>query len=823
MIKTKFLPYLSLILLTCGLLGADNLVDNGILASDQSDAPDLWVISGGDVDYRRTGGPEGLPCLTIKATDSFSLRQSGITLVPGEKYRLSATIKTQNFSCERGLFVVHNDGWRIDWGFKEFPASSDWTRIESEICLDESNIGLYGAAVALFKTQGEISFADIRLEALTETGKRESFSPLGSCKERFLVPLEPSLANIPNEQKTLPLFWGYPITGKTTCEVVLDKQKLPSLEFVSQIASIPLTQAAPGQHQVQARVLSETGEELGKCEFSFQIITPLPAAPEGKRLNSLVTELLNQTIDKGLDEFSFVQPRDGWIYFELNGNPTGELFLNSEKLALFPGPYGALEARRRLPRGMHQLSVRNSVGALLIVRSIPELFKYPTCFNSDVPGNGNYDWDFHQKYVLDACTSLNGAFLPEENRLEARDRNLEWFPNLGVSRDVETLSPAELIEKISRSDRFTDPAGCGVTMDELFFYRAASGLVNYAAALRGLPNPDGKAIYTWFVGNPAIPGLHHNFMSAAMNAGNDRGFMLFEAYCQPQPTEKDAAVFIENKILTMLRQMNKFIPGATSKTGVILGNFTQIPILSLDHRADVDYKYYLDMQMNFLATHPECRDLPVTGYWGCQYADEETLRWSFRLLRHYAIEGQTSMLSSQFGFHYRPELLKNPDFSEGLEHWSVSGEIETSSDTLFGKQGMGIWASGKRMSFAVFKGTETVKEPALQQTVSGLIPGKAYSLQFVTADLKDILENRINPRPLPISADLGSPELLPGRSFVHIDRRTKTSKTSHARINLHRIVFRAATPVLPITIRSAGKADEKLILAHIQLKPYFEN
>lgn len=823
MIKTNLFACFALILLTCGLFGADNLVDNGILASDQSDTPDLWVISGGDVEYHRAGGPEGLPCLTIKATDSFYLRQSGITLLPGEKYRLSATIKTQNFNCERGLFVVHNDGWKIDWGFREFPANSDWQRFEQEIRIEDSRSGLYGAAVALFKTQGKISFADIRLEALTESGKQKSFSPLGSCKERFLVPLEPSLANIPNEQKTLPLFWGYPITSKTTCEVVLDGKTLPPLEFVSQIASIPLTQGAPGRHQVSARVLSETGEELGRCEFTFQTIIPTPVPSSVKRLNSLVTELLHQGIDKDLAEFSVVQARDGWIYFELNGNPNGELYLNSEKLALFPGPYGALEARSRLPRGLHQLSVKNSVGALLIVRSIPELFKYPTCYNSYVPGNGKYDWDFHQKYVLDACTTLNGAFLPDENRQEAKDRNLEWFPNLGVSRDVETLSPAELIEKFSRSVRFTDPAGRGVTMDELFFYRAASGLVNYAAALRGLLNPDGKAIYTWFVGSPAIPGLHHNFMSAAMNAGNDRGFMLFEAYCQPQPNETEAAVFIANKILPMLRQMNKFIPGATSKTGVILGNFTQIPILSLDHRADVDYKYYLDMQMNLLATHPECRDLPVTGYWGCQYADEELLRWSFRLLRHYAIEGQTSMLSAQFGFHYRPELLQNPDFSEGLEHWSVSGDIQTSSDTQFGKQGMGIWASGKRMSFAVFKAADAAKEPALQQRVSGLIPGKAYSLQFVTADLKDILENRVNPRPLPFSVDLGSPQLLPDKSFVHIDRRTKTSKTKHARINLHRLVFRAATPELPLTIRSAGKVDEELILAHIQLKPYFEN
>ncbi|MDD3953366.1 MAG: hypothetical protein PHY82_05565, partial [Lentisphaeria bacterium] len=74
MIKTNFFAYIALILLASNLFATDNLVDNGILASDQSDTPDLWVISGGDIGYHRAGGPEGLPCLTIKATDSFSLR-----------------------------------------------------------------------------------------------------------------------------------------------------------------------------------------------------------------------------------------------------------------------------------------------------------------------------------------------------------------------------------------------------------------------------------------------------------------------------------------------------------------------------------------------------------------------------------------------------------------------------------------------------------------------------------------------------------------------------------------------------------------------------
>ena len=59
----------------------------------------------------------------------------------------------------------------------------------------------------------------------------------------------------------------------------------------------------------------------------------------------------------------------------------------------------------------------------------------------------------------------------------------------------------------------------------------------------------------------------------------------------------------------------------------------------------------------------------------------------------------------------------------------------------------------------------------ISQTARGLSVGKAYSLQFVTGDLRDITGKKNNPRRYGIEAELKGGEPIAERSFVHIDRR----------------------------------------------------
>lgn len=803
------------------LLGAANLVDNGELTSDQTSTPDNWAMSSHGATYQRTGGPAGAPVITVRDSPLFTLRQQGITLIPGETYRLSAQVRTAGFSCEKGLLVVHNASWQQDHGIRAFPADSDWQRLEATFAAPTSRDKFYGVALSLSQTRGELAIADIRLEALTPRGEQESFSPIGSIKERFLVPLSPNLAAIPADQAELLLHWAYPAEPGTAGEISLDRGTSRSLPLDNRQLKVPLQGLGQGPHHLLARLLSPAGEELGRCETAFTLVPPVPAATGSKRLNNLVTELVNRPLNPGERNLTFINPRAGWIFLALEKPGDAVISLNGESFALFQTPAGAWETMRRRPAGEQVLILPEGASGTLVIRTIPALFKYPVSYNSYVPGNGPYDWDFHRKHVFDACTILNGAVIPPEYREEARARGLEWFSNLGVSRDVATLNASALQEKIAASVPYTDPAYQGVTADELFFYRSVNGLVNYAAALQGLNTPASRTVYTWFVGIPSIGGLHHHFISSSMNAAEGRGVMLFEAYCQPQADAEQARIFAENKIVTLIRQMNAYMPDASSKLGIILGNFNQIPIISLDHRPDVDMKYYLDQQMQIMANHPDCRDLSVVGYWGCQYADEEILRWSMRLLRHYAVEGETTLLSSRHGYAYTPGLLQNGAFTQGLQHWQATGNIRPDSHPGFGKNSLRLWSGQEGDTFAVFTSGETPN--ALQQNITGLTPGQLYSLQFAVASYPDVVNNVIRPRRLPFRAQLDGVDILRDKSYIHVDSRSQSDKTAFPRINLHRTVFRAAATTHSLLFSDGGRPAEELILSHIQVKPYFEN
>ena len=118
------------------------------------------------------------------------------------------------------------------------------------------------------------------------------------------------------------------------------------------------------------------------------------------------------------------------------------------------------------------------------------------------------------------------------------------------------------------------------------------------------------------------------------------------------------------------------------------------------------------------------------------------------------------------------------------------------------------------------------KPNRIAQAVKGLEPGKVYCLQFVTADRTDIAEKRYNPRLYGIAATLEGAKTLPERGFVHIDRRKAHSRKppeNLAKINLHRIVFRATSPSLTLAFSDeTAKPGEELALSFVQLKPYLE-
>ncbi|NLY99202.1 MAG: hypothetical protein GXY25_01560 [Pirellulaceae bacterium] len=843
-----FLALLGVAALTTAVQGAvaegENLLINGSFDAEQQEFPEFWSPSPAkNVIYNPLGGPEGAkPSVLLKgdgaASGTVSLRQQGMTLVAGETYKLSAYIKTKGFQSGYCGLVIHNSGWTSAVGITGLPADSDWTFHEKTFTLIPSKNKEYGLAMFAVRPTGEVHFADVRLEAVSEAARQGSTSQMSLVAAPRLVPLEPLLNKIPSAKPalTLRLFGLLPEKRSAyECAVAVDgdaagQQRIRVGDdggILVDLAGLPC-----GDHALKA-VVRHRGSGATIVEAAYPItIIDLPALDLGKvrQLNNLVAELLDESIagSGAPQSFRFVNPRDGWVFVAYTGDaPAPGLAVTiDESDTLITAATDRLEAFRELARGEHRIAVEGSgAGARLVVRSIPEIFNYPPCANSRVQENGSYDWEFMKRHILQAVTTLNGGRLPGDALPQAKALGLKWLANFGVD---STGSPAELRSRMETTAGMTQPQYDGFTCDELFFARAT--IANYSQALKELHNPENRLVYTWIVGAPSIRSLHTDFLSVCLNASKGRGRLLFEAYCHPQKDEQAAAEYLDGMIGETIRRMNAYFPNAAAGTGIIFGNFNQIPIISLEHDPAVDFKYFLDMQVNLIANSPDFKDLATTGYWGTYYGDEEMVRWSFKLMRHYAVEGRKDMLSARYGFTYNPGFIKNPDFAEGLTGWTTS---PAAADSVrphvvpgYGKNGQGRWGAGSAGDTVCVMARQPDRPNRISQTASRLEVGRAYCLQFVTAALKDASGKQPAPRRHGIDVELDGAEILFEKSFVHVDRRDRDRSKGNGsapRINLNRLVFRAKSPTQRIAFHDERAVPgEELLINFIQLKPYLE-
>ena len=367
------------------------------------------------------------------------------------------------------------------------------------------------------------------------------------------------------------------------------------------------------------------------------------------------------------------------------------------------------------------------------------------------------------------------------------------------------------------------PQYCGVTCDEQFFGQH-DALLRFIAGLRQYNFPEGRDLYSWFVGKPTAAGLDNDVISACVNVTRGRGKILSELYSPTMPDEASARKHMENFIIDTVRMYKKHFPHIEEHLGVILGNFNQVPLISVIHHPEVDYKYFLDMQLNLIANHPELKNIACTGYWGSYYGDHELHRWSMLLLRHYCIEGRRDMLSEQYGYSYIPNHLQNGDFRGSLDGWKAVGNVSTTATQGFSTASEARWSclDGTGDTYAVLtkKADETT---TLTQVIKGLVPGKAYCLQFAVFDTAALGVTPVKSRPLGIEATIDGVTIRPDLTWHYVNNRRDGSKpqASFAPINLHHIVFIANASKATLTLSNAkALTGEALGVNMISLNPF---
>ena len=121
----------------------------------------------------------------------------------------------------------------------------------------------------------------------------------------------------------------------------------------------------------------------------------------------------------------------------------------------------------------------------------------------------------------------------------------------------------------------------------------------------------------------------------------------------------------------------------------------------------------------------------------------------------------------------------------------ADGSVRTDTIPGYGRNSQGRWAPATRaIRCACLRRAGPPNR--IHQTARGLTPGKAYCLQFVTADRNDVVGKKFNPRRYGIGVELEGADILHDKGYMHIDRRDGgryAENNNVAKINLHRIVF----------------------------------
>ena len=810
---------------------AENLLLNGRFDADQMDLPPYWYSPNVPkvISAHSSGGPHGGAFVRFAAPSGkvswreSCLRQNGIGLVSNGTYRMSAWVRTKGFKAESHGIGIANTGWTSSCIFEGMPENCGWRFVERDVVMCGSIDGKYSAVIYANDFSGELDVAEFRLLAV------DAVACAGSCQARSgartprLVPWEPLLHKISNSNRRMTFrFFGELPSGHVDCyDVVMkvDGVQSPVRQALKPDLNMFILPPCALRGKLRLEIIGrEDGKSVCAHEFPYSIVNA-PAIPSKghRRLNNLVTEVLSETLPSGRkshrSEFTLV--RDGWTFIRLQTEQNPVLSVSIDGRQVICGDTPRRETFRHLSAGRHVVHV-NTAGSdgEIVVRTIPELINYCPGVNNPIAENRPYDWNFQMKHMFPAVTTFNGGVISPGKVRWIKENGYRWMANFQAE---DLLDDEELARRLASSGGIRKPQYDGVTCDELFFGRFDQ-IQRYTSGLRAFAEGDGHLIYTWIVGKPGLYGVDHDFMSACCNASRGQGRLLCEAYCRTKATEDEAQAYLERYVGDTFASFRAWYPLSVQATGVMFGIFNQIPILSLSHHPEVDYKYFLDMQMRYVATDPTFEGLACVGYWGSSYADEELYRWSFKLLRHYCIEGSTELLSRRYGLAYKPGFLKNGDFRGMLEPWAATGNVRTESHLGFGSRAQNRWGDNGDLgdTFAA------IGKGSLSQHLQDLVPGRLYCLQFSVFSVQDAKADRVAPRRFPIKCDIvGDVEVLPSLSWVYVDKRIKgrySRNNGVARTNLHHIVFRVNGQNAEVILSNDG--GEELGVNCVSLNPY---
>lgn len=572
------------------------------------------------------------------------------------------------------------------------------------------------------------------------------------------------------------------------------------------------------------------------------LVTILPAGKEQVRvLNNLVSEL-SDARSRGLlgnRHISFMNPRDGWVWFRAAGNCSLRLAEATDDLLVAHDSQPPVEAMRLLPAGKHVL-LTSGTPTDVTIRAIPGLFYNVYPAQSMIAPFGPHDWQRLAKYMLPNTNMIEAQVVDTPEQREWTQQGKLWIANIQAPGLLDKIdwTPEKMLEvwlNPGKTTAWPERPGydldkfSGVQIDE-YDASMSSLLVTTAqsvAMLAEAPAFKGK-MWIPFVGRMYGTDPAELFYKATVGAGWP---FSIEVYLGEEPTEQRDAETISSQFVSVADSWNSAYPDAI-RHAIFTPMYAYLPYCTTNCYPQADFRVHLDTQMQLLATDPS-----YFALWGVQpyrsnYVDPEILDTMGLLLRHYCIEGKTDRMMTD---PYELRHVANPDFAEGSKQWQVA-PAEEGSITAGQFKGYGIIQGrypGGDFGDTFLIAKRSAKGPNIfSQELKELKPGKLYSLKLITGDYGDLQAGKSRKDQQAISIKLDGAQVQEGGfSYPFYNARGPQQFSGENRfwMTYHWLQFRAQGPTATLTIsdwakpgEAGGPIGQQIMYNFVEVQPVLE-
>jgi hypothetical protein len=592
------------------------------------------------------------------------------------------------------------------------------------------------------------------------------------------------------------------------------------------------------------------------------------SVPGARKLNNLVTLLLDAVPAPTTESFAFVRPSDGWIFISITMHGEGAILLTLDKDSPEETPINpasgsgtSLEAMHHVTKGRHTVQVELT-GTISLdyvtIKAIPELMHCGLGFNPQIKSYGLYDMDFLKRDILPNVTTLivpNGIKLSNSVIDDWHRQRKRFVAEVGINSQAGTADEhAAFWTSFFQKAPFID----GIIINEFIVNRPVSEWVRvmtperlarmdqeraayecYSEAFKKIHFDSrfaNKSIYAYVGGsgkklNQEIIGT--NIIRTMINCGY---FVAPERYLHEMSSEQGSQDALR-AFHDGLADWEAKEPGV-KKQMIITFGLLSMPPGSINKQPNIDYHVWMDQQMNLVANDPTLANIAGLNWWTSSLADEETVRFVGKLYRHYAIEGRTDMLTHDPLFLRH---IKNADFEHGTDGWILHpaepGSVAVESFPRYGRiegryMGLGRPPDPEHIGDTFLWMKRSAKGPnTFSQTIKDLQPGRLYSFEMLVCNYKDM----VTPKPKKIeetksisSALIEGADVDTTRSFIEVYASSPEPKIPVC-ITYHWKIFRAKSSTATLTVsdwedpnQPAGPFDQEQVFNFLEIQPYHE-